>query len=164
MARGRQARPCKVIGRGSHAGRGISDGLARLRCRRRDFGLAQSLSGQRHQSVLRRRRQIRRAVRESRSNSSWPIRRGSVPDGDATGRAAPPSIFASIWTMREPCMTRLDALGPVRLAVDCANGAMTAVAPALFQELGFDVTVVGCRTGRPQHQQGRRFDTSGKAG
>lgn len=35
------------------------------------------------------------------------------------------------------------ALGPVRLAVDCANGAMTAVAPALFTELGFDLTVIG---------------------
>jgi phosphoglucosamine mutase len=35
------------------------------------------------------------------------------------------------------------SLGPVRLAVDCANGAMTAVAPALFRELGFDLTVMG---------------------
>ncbi len=30
----------------------------------------------------------------------------------------------------------------LRLAVDCANGAMSAVAPALFKELGFDVTVI----------------------
>jgi phosphoglucosamine mutase len=36
-----------------------------------------------------------------------------------------------------------DKLGRVRLAVDCANGAMTTVAPALFRELGFDVTVIG---------------------
>jgi len=36
-----------------------------------------------------------------------------------------------------------DTLGPVRLAVDCANGAMTTVAPALFKELGFDVCVIG---------------------
>ncbi len=35
------------------------------------------------------------------------------------------------------------ALGPVRMAVDCANGAMTTVAPTLFRELGFDVTVLG---------------------
>ncbi len=34
-------------------------------------------------------------------------------------------------------------LGTVRIAVDCANGAMTAAAPQLFRELGFDVTVVG---------------------
>lgn len=37
----------------------------------------------------------------------------------------------------------VDKLGRVRLAVDCANGAMTTVAPALFRELGFDVTVIG---------------------
>ena len=34
-------------------------------------------------------------------------------------------------------------LGRVRLAVDCANGAMTTVAPELFRELGFELTVVG---------------------
>ena len=34
-------------------------------------------------------------------------------------------------------------LGPTRIAVDCANGAMTAVAPLLFTELGFDVTLMG---------------------
>jgi phosphoglucosamine mutase len=37
----------------------------------------------------------------------------------------------------------VEKLGRVRLAVDCANGAMTTVAPALFRELGFDVTVLG---------------------
>ena len=36
-----------------------------------------------------------------------------------------------------------EKLGPVRMAVDCANGAMTTVAPALFGELGFDVSVMG---------------------
>ena len=30
-----------------------------------------------------------------------------------------------------------------RLVIDCANGATTTVAPALFQRLGFDVTVIG---------------------
>jgi len=34
------------------------------------------------------------------------------------------------------------ALGPLRLVVDCANGAMTTVAPKLFRELGFDATVL----------------------
>ena len=32
---------------------------------------------------------------------------------------------------------------PFRLAIDCANGAMTDVAPRLFGELGFDLVVVG---------------------
>ena len=45
-----------------------------------------------------------------------------------------------------------EKLGRVRLAVDCANGAMTTVAPALFRELGFDVTVLGAEPDGPQHQ------------
>jgi phosphoglucosamine mutase len=32
----------------------------------------------------------------------------------------------------------------MRIAVDCANGATTTVAPRLFQELGFDVRCIGC--------------------
>ena len=40
-------------------------------------------------------------------------------------------------------LPNLDKLGRMRLAVDCANGAMTTVAPALFAELGFDLTVLG---------------------
>jgi phosphoglucosamine mutase len=36
-----------------------------------------------------------------------------------------------------------EKLSAVRIAVDCANGAMTPVAPALFNELGFDVTLIG---------------------
>jgi phosphoglucosamine mutase len=34
-------------------------------------------------------------------------------------------------------------LGRLRIAVDCANGAMTAAAPELFRELGFEVTTIG---------------------
>jgi len=33
----------------------------------------------------------------------------------------------------------------MRVAVDCANGATTTVAPRLFQELGFDVRCIGCQ-------------------
>src|SRR5688572_15320140 len=40
-------------------------------------------------------------------------------------------------------LPNLEKLGRVRMAVDCANGAMTTVAPALFSELGFDLTVLG---------------------
>ena len=32
----------------------------------------------------------------------------------------------------------------IRIAVDCANGATTTVAPRLFAELGFDATYIGC--------------------
>ena len=32
----------------------------------------------------------------------------------------------------------------MRVAIDCANGATTTVAPRLFQELGFDARCIGC--------------------
>ena len=32
----------------------------------------------------------------------------------------------------------------MRIAIDCANGATTTVAPRLFQELGFEVRCMGC--------------------
>lgn len=35
------------------------------------------------------------------------------------------------------------ALRGARIAIDCANGATTTVAPALFRSLGFDVTLLG---------------------
>ena len=34
-------------------------------------------------------------------------------------------------------------LGDFRLAIDCANGATTTIAPRLFGELGFELTVIG---------------------
>ena len=30
-----------------------------------------------------------------------------------------------------------------RIAIDCANGATSGIAPALFKSLGFDVIVIG---------------------
>src|SRR6185437_5160664 len=36
-----------------------------------------------------------------------------------------------------------ERLGRFKLALDTANGATTTVAPRLFRELGFDVTVIG---------------------
>ena len=40
----------------------------------------------------------------------------------------------------------------MRIAIDCANGATTTVAPRLFQELGFEARCIGCAARRPQHQ------------
>jgi phosphoglucosamine mutase len=37
-----------------------------------------------------------------------------------------------------------DRVRGMRIAVDCANGATTTVAPRLFQDLGFDVRCIGC--------------------
>ncbi len=37
-----------------------------------------------------------------------------------------------------------ETMGPHRLALDCANGAMSLVAPRVFRELGFDVVATAC--------------------
>jgi phosphoglucosamine mutase len=37
-----------------------------------------------------------------------------------------------------------DRVRGMRIAIDCANGATTTVAPRLFQELGFDARCIGC--------------------
>ncbi len=35
-------------------------------------------------------------------------------------------------------------LSPCKIAIDCANGAMTSIAPRLFRELGFEVLALNC--------------------
>src|SRR5437867_2629510 len=41
--------------------------------------------------------------------------------------------------------TRKERLGRLKLAIDCANGATTTVAPRLFRDLEYDVTVLGAQ-------------------
>jgi phosphoglucosamine mutase len=71
------------------------------------------------------------------ADSSW-----QVPPGDATD--VPQAAHARKYLDHaRDVLPNLKALGPVRMAVDCANGAMTVVAPELFRELGFELTVLG---------------------
>src|SRR5262245_43045646 len=82
-------------------------------------------------------------------------------EGDASEVDATKHLRAYLDHARE-VLPHPERLGPVRLAVDCANGAMTTVAPRLFRELGFDVTVLanspdgrninlGCGSTHPEH-------------
>lgn len=71
------------------------------------------------------------------ADASW-----DLPPGEATQVARAEHLRKYLDHART-VLPHPDSLGPVRMAVDCANGAMTAVAPALFKELGFDVTVMG---------------------
>ena len=79
----------------------------------------------------------------ARSRRSSPTTRGTLGDGDAGAGAAAP-----IWS--DAYLDHLRAVFPetrrfqgFRLAIDCANGATTTVAPGLFASLGFDVVVIG---------------------
>jgi phosphoglucosamine mutase len=71
------------------------------------------------------------------ADSSW-----QLPPGDAP-EVTPADHLRKYLEHARTVLPNLDRLGRVRLAVDCANGAMTTVAPALFAELGFDLTVLG---------------------
>ena len=71
------------------------------------------------------------------SDSSW-----QTPSGTSTDVPRAEHLRKYLDHART-VLTNPAAFGPIRLAVDCANGAMTAVAPLLFTELGFDVTIMG---------------------
>ena len=51
-------------------------------------------------------------------------------------------------------------LAGLRIAVDCANGAYSAIAPAVFERLGATVTRARGRSRRDEHQRGLRRDRS----
>ena len=71
------------------------------------------------------------------ADTSW-----EVPDGNVTEVPRAEHLRKYLDHART-VLPNAGVLGPVRVALDCANGAMTAVAPALFRELGFDLTVIG---------------------
>jgi phosphoglucosamine mutase len=82
---------------------------------------------------------LERQVESIVADSSW-----VVPAGDA-----PP---VEQIDYRSEYMAHLAAILPadartkgMPIAVDCANGATTTIAPRLFGELGFDVRPIGCQ-------------------
>ena len=70
------------------------------------------------------------------ADASWTVSNGDAPEVNASGE-----LRAYLDHARE-VLPNPRELGPLRLVVDCANGAMTTVAPKLFRELGFDATVL----------------------
>jgi phosphoglucosamine mutase len=81
--------------------------------------------------------ELERHVESIVADTSW-----EVPEGDADpvhGEALVDRYVAHLRSvLPEP-----GALTGSRIAVDCANGATTTVAPRVFRELGFDVTAIG---------------------
>ena len=72
------------------------------------------------------------------ADQSW-----SVPGGDAEALASVDYRSEYIAHLRDilPADARKAAF---RIAVDCANGATTTIAPRLFHELGFETRCIGC--------------------
>ena len=72
------------------------------------------------------------------ADPSWTVPDGDAPaleDVDLSGRYLD-HVRAALPGARD--------LGRLRVAVDCANGATSAMAPRLLAELGFDVEPLGC--------------------
>jgi phosphoglucosamine mutase len=80
---------------------------------------------------------LERHVESIVADRSWTVPGGSLPPVD---RADVADAYVAHLRAALPNPERL---GAFRLAIDCANGATTTVAPALFRALGFDVTVIG---------------------
>lgn len=72
------------------------------------------------------------------ADSSWQV-------GPEIGPPAETRDFIAAYIAHaRTALPDLSALRRSRLAVDCAHGATSTVAPRLFRELGFDVTLIGC--------------------
>jgi phosphoglucosamine mutase len=80
---------------------------------------------------------LERHVESIMADASWQVPAGGLPPVDRTD-VADAYISHTIRALPNP-----DRLRGFKLAIDTANGATTTVAPRLFRELGFDLTVIG---------------------
>jgi phosphoglucosamine mutase len=70
-------------------------------------------------------------------DASWQVPPGGLPAVDRT------DVIDAYLTHTRQALPEPARLGRFALAIDTANGATTTVAPRLFRELGFDVSVIG---------------------
>ncbi len=66
-----------------------------------------------------------------------------VPDGDAAP-LADEDLSGAYLAHARAALPSVELLRGIRLAVDCANGATSVLAPRLFTDLGFDLVAIGC--------------------
>jgi phosphoglucosamine mutase len=81
---------------------------------------------------------VERRVEEIVADGAWTVPgSGALPPVDRT------DVTSAYIAHAREALPDADRLGRFRLAIDTANGATTTVAPQLFSDLGFDVTVIG---------------------
>src|SRR5918994_1973611 len=80
---------------------------------------------------------LERRVESIVADASW-----EVPAGDADAVPGEALVDRYLAHVRE-ALPDAGTLAGARVAVDCANGATTTVAPRLFRDLGLDVTLIG---------------------
>ena len=71
------------------------------------------------------------------ADRGWDVPSGGLPPVDRT------DVLDAYIAHTRLALPDPGRLGAFRLAIDTANGATTTVAPRLFRELGFDITVIG---------------------
>jgi phosphoglucosamine mutase len=82
---------------------------------------------------------LERQVEAIVSDEGWTVPAGASPPVERT------EVVDAYLAHTRRALPDPSALGAMRLAIDCANGATVTVAPRLFGELGFDATVIGDR-------------------
>jgi phosphoglucosamine mutase len=80
---------------------------------------------------------LERHVESIVADQSWQVPAGGLPPVDRT------DVVDAYISHTRRALPDPQRLGRFRIAIDTANGATTTVAPRLFRELGFDVTVIG---------------------
>jgi phosphoglucosamine mutase len=80
---------------------------------------------------------LERHVESIMADTSWQVPSGGLPP------VAQTDVIDAYIGHTRLALPAPDRLGRMKIAIDTANGATTTVAPRLFRELGFDVTVMG---------------------
>jgi phosphoglucosamine mutase len=81
---------------------------------------------------------LERHVESIIADTSWRVPSDGALSGVDRSDVIDAYIAHAMLSLPDP-----ERLGRLRIALDTANGATTTVAPRLFQDLGFDVTVIG---------------------
>ncbi|HET7618098.1 MAG TPA: phosphoglucosamine mutase, partial [Vicinamibacterales bacterium] len=81
---------------------------------------------------------IERRIEGIIADTTWAVPASGLPPVDRT------DVIDAYLAHARQALPSADRLGRLKIAIDCANGATTTVAPRLFRELGFDVTVLSC--------------------
>ena len=122
------------------------------RRRHRHLRLAQPARVQRRQDLRPRRPEAhRRAGGGDRGAARRPAGRRS-PAGSTTSTSRSTATSSTSSSASAPTSTGL------RIAVDCANGAYSGLAPDAFERLGAEIVAVGERARRHEHQRRLRRD------
>ena len=83
--------------------------------------------------------ELERLVESIIADMSW-----TVPAGDAPAVEQIDYRAEYLAHLRD-ILSNVEQVRGMRLAIDCANGATTTIAPRLFQELGFELHCIGCQ-------------------